>query len=154
MVISRVRALWVGFILGVSFGLGEAGFIAYAVAQNDVYDSLPWYAFTGFLNERIMACFVHGVLTAILVIGMQRGGRYILYGYLTAVGLHLFLNAPTVMYQVKWISSELYNISIVIPLIALAVIFERMRRATRDPKDGQSSKEIVYWQRQDSKRHG
>ena len=150
MVTSRVNALWVGFMLGVSFGLGEAGFIAYAVAQNDVYDSLPWYAFTGFLNERIMACFVHGVLTAILVIGFQRGGRHILFGYLTAVGLHLFLNAPTVMYQVQWISHELYNISIVIPFIVLAVIFERMRRATRESKDDQSGKEIVYWQRQDT----
>lgn len=147
MVTSRVHALWVGFVLGVSFGLGEAGFIAYAVAQNDAYDSLPWYAFTGFLNERIMACFAHGVLTAILVIGMQRGGRYIFYGYLTAVGLHLFLNAPTVMYQVKWISYELYNMSIVIPFIVLAVIFERMRRETRESKDDQGSKEIVYWKR-------
>ena len=150
MVTSQANALWVGFMLGVSFGLGEAGFIAYAVAQNDIYDSLPWYAFTGFLNERIMACFVHGVLTAILVIGFQRGGRYILFSYLTAVGLHLFLNAPTVLYQFQWISNELYNISLVIPFIVLAVIFERMRRVTREPKDDQSDKEIVYWQRQDT----
>jgi hypothetical protein len=153
MVTSRANALWVGFMLGVSFGLGEAGFIAYAVAQNDIYDSLPWYAFTGFLNERIMACFVHGVLTAILVIGFQRGGRYILFSYLTAVSLHLFLNAPTVLYQFQWISNELYNISLVIPFIVLAVIFERMRRATREPKDDQSDNEIVYWKRQDTVTH-
>ena len=150
MVTSPVSALWVGFVLGVSFGLGEAGFIAYAVAQNDTYNSLPWYAFTGFLNERIMACFAHGVLTAALVIGMLRGGWFTLYGYLTALGLHLFLNAPTVMYQFQWISYESYNISIVIPFIVLAVIFERMRRVTREPKDDQSGKEIVYWQRQDT----
>jgi hypothetical protein len=150
LVTSRVSALWVGFLLGVSFGLGEALFIAYAVAQNDVYSSLPWYAFTGFLNERIMACFAHGVLTAVLVIGMQRRGWFIFYGYLTALGLHLFLNAPTVMYQFQWISYELYNISIVIPFIVLAVIFERMRQATREPKDDPSGKEIVYWKRQDT----
>ena len=149
MVTSRANSFWVGFVLGVSFGLGEAGFIAYAVAQNDVYDSLPWYAFTGFLNERIMACFAHGVLTAVLVIGIQRGGWFTLYGYLTALGLHLFLNAPTIMYQFQWISYELYNISLAIPFIVLAVIFERMRRVTRESKDDQSWKEIVYWQRQD-----
>jgi len=57
MVTSRARPLG-GLHARVSFGLGEAVFIAYAVAQNDVYDSLPWYAFTGFLNERIMACFL------------------------------------------------------------------------------------------------
>jgi len=150
MVTNQASALWAGFVLGVSFGLGEACFIAYAVAQNDPYSSLPWYAFTGFLNERIMACFAHGILTAVLVIGLQRGGRYILYGSLTAIGLHLFLNAPTVMYQFQWISYELYNTSIVIPFIVLAMIFERMRRATRELKDDPSGKEIVYWQRQDT----
>jgi hypothetical protein len=58
------------------------------------------------------------------------------------------------MYQFQWISYEVYNFSIVIPLIVLAVIFERMRRATRGLRDDQSSKEIVYWQWQDIKRHG
>ena len=148
MVTSRAGALWVGFGLGVSFGLGEAAIIAYGVARNGAYDSLPWYTFTGFFNERLMTCFAHGVMTAALVMGMQRGGRYALYGYLAALGMHLFLNAPTVFYQVQWISYTLYNISIIIPFIVLAVIFERMRRAAREPKDDQSGNEVVYWQRQ------
>jgi hypothetical protein len=147
MVASRASALWVGFVLGVSFGLGEAIFLAYAVAQNGAYDSLPWYAFTGFFNERIMICFAHGVMTAILVTGLQRGGRFILYGYLAAVSLHLFLNAPAVMYQFQWISNGLYSLSLLIPFVVLAVIFERMRRAAREPKDDQSGNEVVYWQR-------
>lgn len=147
MVTTRASALWVGFVLGISFGLGEAAFIAYAVAKNGAYDSLPWYAFTGFFNERLMTCFAHGVLTAVMVIGMQRGGRFTLYGYLAALGLHLFLNTPTIMYQIQWISYTLYNIGLIIPFIVLAVIFERMRRATRGPKDDQNGKEVVYWQR-------
>jgi uncharacterized membrane protein YhfC len=141
MVISQVSALWVGFVLGVSFGLGEAAFIAYAIAQNNAYASLPWYAFTGFLNERIMACFAHGVFTAVLLTGMQRGGRSLWYGLFAALGLHLFLNAPAVMYQFQWIPNELYN-------IALAVIFERMRRVARQREDHQTGNEVVYWQRQ------
>ena len=150
MVTNQASGLWVGFVLGISFGLGEAGFIAYAVAQNGAYDSLPWYAFTGFFNERLMTCFAHGVLTAVMVIGMQRGGRFNLYGYLAALGLHLFLNVPTVIYQFQWISYELYNISIMIPFIVLAVIFERMRRAARGLKDDQSDNEIVYLKRQNT----
>jgi hypothetical protein len=146
MVTNRARALWVGFMLGISFGLGEAALIAYAVAQNGAYDSLPWYAFTGFFNERLMTCFAHGILTAVMVIGMQRGGRFTLYGYLAALGLHLFLNTPTIMYQFQWISYTLYNIGLIIPFIVLAVIFERMRRAARGPKDDQNGKEVVYWQ--------
>ncbi|HLO13874.1 MAG TPA: hypothetical protein VK206_03530 [Anaerolineales bacterium] len=154
MVISCASALWVGFVLGVSFGLGEAGFLAYAIAQNPAYASLPWYAYTGYFNERLMTCFAHGVFTAVMVIGMRRGGRYLLYGFLSAVGLHLFLNAPVVMYQIKWISLEIYNFSLLVPFILLAVIFERMRRAVRDLKDDQSGNELVYWQRQVSDRHG
>ena len=147
MATSRASALWVGFVLGISFGLGEAILIAYGVAQNDSYDTLPWYAFTGFFNERLMTCFAHGVMTAALVVGMQRGGRFALYGYLTALGLHLFLNTPTVMYQFRWISPELYNIGLLIVFIVMAVIFERMRREAREPKDDQSSEEVVYWKR-------
>src|SRR5574342_1047743 len=85
MVITRASALWVGFVLGISFGLGEALFLAYAIAQNPAYNSLPWYAYTGYFSERLMACFAHGVLTAILVIGMQRRGWYILYGYFAEI---------------------------------------------------------------------
>lgn len=147
MIVSRTGALWVGFVLGVSYGLGEAVFLAYAIAESGAYDFLPWYAFTGFLNERIMACFAHGVLTAVLVTGIQRGGRYILHGFLSALGLHLFLNAPTAMYQLQWISYELYSLFTVIPFIVLAVIFERIRRAARRREDDQSENEIVYWRR-------
>jgi hypothetical protein len=146
MVTSRATALWVGFVLGISFGLGEAAFIAYAVGQNSAYDLLPWYAFTGFLNERIAICFAHGVLTAVVVTGVQRRGSYTLYGYLSAIGLHLFLNTPAVLYQLKWISPEWYSISMVIPFIVLAVIFEQMRRSARETKDDQISQEIIYWQ--------
>jgi len=152
-VTSRTSALWMGFVLGVSFGLGEAGFLAYAIAQNPAYNSLPWYAYTGYFSERLMTCFVHGVLTAIVVIGIYRGGKYILSGYLVALGLHLFMNAPTVMYQFKWISFSIYNFSLLIPFILLAVIFERMRRAARDVKDNQTGNEVVYWQRQVSDKH-
>ena len=150
MVTSQTSALWVGFVLGISFGLGEALFLAYAIAHNPAYASLPWYAYTGYFNERLIACFVHGVFTAIVIIGIKRGGRYILYGFLSAISLHLFLDAPVVMYQFKWISVEVYNFSFLISLIVLAVIFERIRRAARDRKDDLSGNEVVYLQRQDT----
>lgn len=146
MVTSKASALWVGFVLGVSFGLGEALLIAYSVAQNPVYASLPWYAFTGYMNERLMTCFAHGLMTAVLVLGLQRRGRFILFGYLAALTLHLFLNAPTALYQLQLISFEQYNFSLLIPFIVLAVIFERLRRTTRQPEDEQYAKEVVYWQ--------
>ncbi len=147
MLTSQTSALWVGFAQGVSFGLGEAIFIAYAVQQSGNYAGLPWYAFTGFLNERISTCFAHGVMTAVLVTGLQRGGSHVIYGYLAALGLHLFLNGPTVFYQFKAISYEWYSVGLVIPFIAMAVVFERMRRAVRASGDEQMSRDRLYWQR-------
>jgi hypothetical protein len=61
--------------------------------------------------------------------------------------MHLFLNSPSFLYALKWISFELYNFALVVPFIVLAVIFERMRRAAREPKEDQRSDEVVYWQR-------
>lgn len=153
MVTNRSSALWVGFVLGVSFGLGEAAFLAYGIAQAGSYDHLPWYAFTGFLNERLLACFARGVLTATLVTGLQRGGWFTFYGFGASIGLHLFMNAPSILYALKWISFELYNFSLVIPFIVLAVIFERMRRAARESKDEQTCSEVVYWQREGNGSH-
>ncbi len=147
MVASRASALWVGFALGVSFGLGEAVYLAYGIARTPDYAGLPWYAYTGYMSERIFTCFAHGVLTAVLVTGIQRRGRFMLYGLLAALGLHLFLNAPAVMYQFKLIPIELYNLTLMVPFIILAVIFEWMRKAARVPEDDLRSQETVYWQR-------
>jgi hypothetical protein len=147
MVTSKGQALWVGFSLGVSFGLGEAAYVAYSVAKSGLYECLPWYAFTGYLSERLFVCFAHGVMTAVLVTGVQRGGRFALYGILAAMGLHLILNAPAVMYQFEWITLAFYNFVLLIPLFVLALIFERMRRAAREPDYIQAENEIVYWQR-------
>lgn len=147
MVTNRTNAFWVGFALGVSFGLGEALFIAYAISQNGAYASLPWYAYTGYLNERLMTCFAHGVLTAVLVTALQRGGWFILYGYLAATGLHLFLNIPAALYQFQWIPMEVYNFLLVVPFIVLAVVFERLRRLTTVRKKQGDFDEIIYFQR-------
>jgi len=148
MVVSRASALWVGLVLGVSFGMGEAAFISYAVAQNPDYASIPWYGFTGFMNERLMTCFAHAVMTAVLVTALQRRNRQLaLLGYLAAVSLHLFLNMPVVLYQFQLISIELESFSMVLPLISFAIIFEKMRRTARGLGEYEDEKEIVYLQR-------
>jgi hypothetical protein len=140
-------ALWVGFVLGVSFGLGEALYLAYAIGRVTEYNTLPWYAFTGYLSERLSACFAHGVLTAVLVMGLQRGWRSALMALLAAMGLHLLWNMPTAVYSFQIIPLGLYNLSLLIPFVVLAVVFERMRRAIREPNDDLGGNEIVYWPR-------
>jgi len=62
MVTSRVSALWVGFVLGVSLGPGRAIYFAYGVAQSGAYDALPGTPLR--LSEREdHDLFRHGVFT-------------------------------------------------------------------------------------------
>ncbi len=147
MITGRASAFWVGFVLGVSFGLGEAAYIAYAVARLPQYAGLPWYAFTGYLSERIMACFAHGVFTAVLVTALARGPKFILSGYLAACALHFFLNLPAVFYQLGWISIEIEGLAVAVPFITLAIIFERMRRGFSLVEVDSPRNEVVYLQR-------
>jgi len=147
LVSGRGSAFWVGFVLGVGFGLGEALLVAYAVAQNPQYARLPWYAFTGFLNDRLLACFGHGVMTAVLVTALARGPRFILPGYLAACGLHFFFNLPVVLYQFQWISIEVESFSMIIPLVVFAIVFERLRRNFSRPEAHRARNEVVYLQR-------
>ncbi len=147
MVTGPASAFWVGFALGISFGLGEAAFLAYGVAQNPQYSHLPWYAFTGFLNDRLLACFGHGVFTAVLVTAFARGSRFILPGYATAFSLHFFFNLPVVLYQFQWISIEVESFGMIIPFIVIAIVFERLRRGFSIGEKLEARDEVVYLQR-------
>ncbi len=147
MVTGPASAFWVGFALGVSFGLGEAAFLAYGVAQNPQYSYLPWYAFTGFLNDRLLACFGHGVFTAVLVTALARGPKFVVPGYVIAFSLHFFFNLPVVLYQFRWISIEVESFGMIIPFIVIAIVFERLRRGFSARDKLAERDEIVYLQR-------
>jgi len=147
---SRSGALWVGVTLGVSFGLGEAAFLAYGVAQSPQYAGYPWYAFTGYLGERLVVCFCHGVMTAVFVAGLRCGGWRALGGYLAAVGLHALLNLGAILAQLGVISLTVAGLGLVGPFVVLVFIFEWLRRrASRDPDAQERAAEVVYFRRDD-----
>jgi len=145
---SRTGALWTGMALGVGFGLGEAMFLAYGVAQSAHYAAYPWYAFTGYFGERFIVCFCHGVMTAVAVHGLHCGTWRALTGYLAAVGLHAFLNAGAVLAQLGVISVTVASLSLLAPVIVLFLIFESLRRrAARAQDDAAIAAEVVYFRR-------
>ena len=80
---DALGSLWTELALGMSFGLGEAAYIAYGVAQSPEYNELPWYMFTGYALERLTVTFGHGFLTSIAAYGFYKGGRNALIGYLS-----------------------------------------------------------------------
>lgn len=89
--LNRDNAVRAGLALGLGFGLGEVGLLAWKVAQSPATAALPWYIFTGFLIERLMVCFLHGAFVATTLWFWFRGRRW---GILVAMALHYLLNFP------------------------------------------------------------
>ena len=96
--------LRVGLALGLGFGMGEAVYLAWQVTQVPDYAAFPWYMFTGFLIERNFAIIAHGLMTAVACYGLWKGGLWRVAGLLIAMGLHAFLNAGAMAYQLGWVS--------------------------------------------------
>jgi hypothetical protein len=148
MVKGPASALWVGMGLGISFGIGEAAYLAYGVGQSPQYGGLPWYLFTGYLGERITVCFIHGVLTGVVVSGISRGIALGITGYLAAAGLHLLVNLSPILLQLKLIEPWAVTPIFAVALIVVALAFERLRRsASRDEGESASAEEVVYFRR-------
>jgi uncharacterized membrane protein len=145
---SLGSAIWVGMALGISFGLGEAAYIAFSVAQAPEYSAYPWYAFTGYLSERLAVSLVHGLLTMIVVVGLWRGGWRALAGYLAAVLLHLLVNLGAILYQLDVLPAAAAGLSLLAALVVLAIIFERLRRqSATGGADKERAAEVIYFER-------
>lgn len=148
LLIKPAAALWVGIMLGVGFGLGEAAYIAYSVAQLPEYSRLPWYAFTGYAGERWITFFMHGVMTAVFVIGLQRTKLAALAGYFGATGLHALVNAGPMLARVGIIPTWATSVCVVGAFTLTAYIFERLRhQAARGAGISEAAGEILYFER-------
>ncbi len=80
-----------GLSLGLGFGIGEIWFLADRFAQVPSSATLPFYQFTGFLQERFLVCFLHGAFSAIALKWLP---TRLFLGLLAAMALHWLLNAP------------------------------------------------------------
>ncbi len=141
-------AFWTGMTLGLGFGLGEIFFVAWADAHVPAYAALPWYMLTGFLSERVMVCFAHGVMTSIFMLGLHRGGAWAAAGYLGAVSLHALLNAGPMLFQLGMLPMWVISLWEVAMFILAAYVFERLRRrVTAQRATVTAPGEVVYWTR-------
>ena len=145
LLVNAEAALSVGMMLGISFGLGEAIFIAYGIARIPVYASLQWYLFTGYAIERWIVCFLHGVVTAIFVLGLQRGGRWAVFGYLAAVGLHALFNVGAMLYPLGVVPLTVAALSVygdfVIALLIFATLLQKVSQKSRTLEQ---TSDVVY----------
>ena len=82
--------------IGLGFGIGEIWFIAARIANLPQFASTPFWQFTGFLNERLMVCLLHG---AFVSVALWRLRNKFLLGVLGAMLLHFFGNFPIYLMQ-------------------------------------------------------
>jgi uncharacterized membrane protein YhfC len=148
LAVSPLTGLWLGTALGLGFGLGEAAFLAYGISQSPQYAGLPWYLFTGYLNERLVVCFAHAGMTALVVTLLQRGLLWGFLGYLAAAALHALLNIGALLYQLNLLGPAATQLTLLASLLVIAFIYEAMRRkATRRSEQVGRSEEVVYFRR-------
>jgi hypothetical protein len=140
------QAVLVGLALGMGFGLGEAAYLAYGIAQNPAYNQLPWYMFTGFASERLIVTFAHGLMTSIAVLGLYYGKRNALLGYMTAVGLHAMINLGPILLALKLIPSTIASLESYLAILVAFMIFQNSRRKVA-AISGVAQKEVIYFER-------
>ena len=139
-------SLWTGLALGMSFGLGEAAYIAHGIAQSPEYNSLPWYVFTGYATERLIVTFAHGFMTSIAAYGVYKGGGNAFMGYFSAVGLHALINLGPILLALKLIPASGSSMTTYISILGAFLLFQRYTRTART-MSGKEKEEIVYFER-------
>jgi uncharacterized membrane protein YhfC len=143
---DATQALYAGLALGMGFGLGEAAFLAYGIAQNPDYNQIPWHMFTGYAAERLIVTFAHGLMTAIAVLGFYDGRKKVLASYLTAVGLHALINLGPILLALKLIPAAVSSLeSYAAIFLAYLVFLNNERMAKR--VSGMEPREVIYFER-------
>jgi hypothetical protein len=135
-------ALWVGMALGIGFGMGEIWYLAWQFSMVPQFAGYPFYYFTGFIGERLIVVFLHGVMTAIAVVGFLKGSKGLLLGYLGAILLHALTNVGALLFQIQVIDEVFASIYLLVPILASLLIFERLRR--RQLRDEKPKEPIPY----------
>jgi uncharacterized membrane protein YhfC len=144
---SGSQALWAGLALGLGFGMGEAAFLAYGLAQSPAYNTFAWYLFTGFAFERLIVTFGHGLMTSLTVLGFYYGGRKAVLGYLAAVGLHALVNLGPILSALKLLPASAASLGTYVTLLAAFVIFQKNLGAARKAGDNRHEPgEIIYFE--------
>ncbi len=131
-----------GLILGSTFGIGEAWFLAYVLnlTQPEITNK-SFIVLIGFGGERLLAIFGHAFMTAIVLTGFNVNPiKY----YFLAVGFHYFVNIGAALYQTSHLSLEIAYIIISLALILLIRYIWRIER--RLHKEGVSviKEEVLY----------
>ncbi len=124
-----------GMASGFGFGLGEAWYLAWGISHTQTYARLPFYYFTGYMSERLIVTFAHGVMASVAMTGIARGGISALGGYVGAAALHALLNVGALAYQARLIGAMGSNVAMLVSIVVLALVFRNIRSQTLKGED-------------------
>lgn len=94
--ITKDNSIAAGMIIGLGFGIGEMWLIATWLSRDVSIINYHWYQLGGYIFERIVSCFNHGVFTVVAIKGL--GNKFIKYT-LYAMGLHTLSNLPIILFN-------------------------------------------------------
>ena len=95
------NAIGVALAVGLGFGLGEIGTLTVRtlIAAPET-THLPFYIYTGFLVERLLVCFLHGAMIALVALRLAEG-RPVWPAMLLGLMLHYLVNLPIALMQIE-----------------------------------------------------
>ncbi len=137
-------ALWLGMYLGLGFGIGEIGYLGWRLGEVPALAGYPVWMYYGFLTERLLATFGHGVMTAVTLTGARSGARGATAGYLAAVGLHALGNLGALLGKMGTIGPAATQATVIAAFLLLVLVFLRLHgRSAR----GRPAEQQVYFRR-------
>ncbi len=109
--------------VGVSFAIGEFWLVAELIdaKQNTEWSRLPWYAFGGYMGERMMTCFGHTLFAIPTLMGARKGMVYGALGLFGGMSLHYLFNGPIMLmkHRAFGISETTWGILLQVWLLSL-----------------------------------
>ncbi len=122
---TRDEVVPLALTLGVSFAVGEFWLVAYLISMkpDPALAHLPWYAFGGYMSERLMTCFSHTLFVLPTIFLGRRGNWFAIAGMITGMLLHYIGNAPIVLmqHQALGLSTATWSVIVQIWLLLFVV---------------------------------
>lgn len=145
---EKKKALISGYLLGFSFGIGEAWYLAFSFTKKTPEYATGFSSFwllSGFFGERLLAVFLHGIMTATVLLGFYK--NFFKY-YFLAVSFHYLVNIGPALYQTGRLKLEifyiLFSLTILLPFYYIFRIERKLREETPIIK-----KEKTLYQKED-----
>jgi len=97
--INKNNFVMAAMALGLGFGVGEIWLVGSFITQSAQFAEMPWYYFSGFMNERFMVCIIHAGMTTL---ALRKLGNKFISGILAAMLMHFTGNFPIYLSRINF----------------------------------------------------